>query len=95
MSLTCTGRGGGTSGGHRPTSGRVAAVTRRPFGTKRGGPGPDPGSEPDPIRALVDEPPTSTAHRIGSQVIMLVLAVVLIVVLVVSGEDQHHNEDHG
>ncbi len=59
-------------------------MTGRPFGANRGGPGPDPGFEPDPIRALVDEPPTSTAHRIGSQVILLVLAVVLIVVLVVS-----------
>ena len=62
-------------------------MTGRPFGTNRGGPGPDPGSEPNEIRALIDEPPTSTAHRIGSQVILLVLAVVLIVVLAVSGDD--------
>ncbi|MCH2623257.1 MAG: hypothetical protein MKZ66_08435, partial [Acidimicrobiales bacterium] len=62
-------------------------MTGRPFGTNRGGPGPDPGSEPDPIRVLVDEPPTSTAHRISSQVILLVLAVVLLVVLAVSGDD--------
>ena len=62
-------------------------MTGRPFGTNRGGPGPDPGSEPDPIRVLVDEPPTPTAHRIGSQVILLILAMVLIVVLVVSGDD--------
>ena len=66
-------------------------MTGRPFGTNRGGPGPDPGSEPDPIRVLVDEPPTSTAHRISSQVILLVLAVVLIVVLVVSGDDPEPN----
>ena len=61
-------------------------MTGRPFGTNRGSPGPDPGSEPDPIRVRVAEPPTSTAHRIGSQVILLVLAVILIVVLVVSGD---------
>lgn len=58
------------------------------FGINRGDTDSDSDAELNEIHALVDEVPSSTARRIGAQVVLLVLAVVLIVVLALSGDDQ-------